>query len=160
VARLADYGWSFDLQVFAGQMDGAAELAASCPRVTFVLQHCGMLEDTSLAGRAGWRAGMARLSREPNVYSKVSGLGTFLHRVDPAHIVLVVAETVALFGASRCLFGSNFPIEKLWSRYGELLAAHRAAVAALPPSERQAIFHDTAARIYRIRTTGQRPRVN
>lgn len=160
VARLADYGWSFDLQVFAGQMAGAADLAAACPAVTFILQHCGMLEDTSPAGRAAWHAGMALLAQQPNVVSKVSGLGTFLHRVDADHIAMIVAETVALFGANRCLFGSNFPIEKLWSRYGELLAAHRAAIAAFPPSEREAIFHDTAARIYRIEPTGRTPRAH
>ena len=62
VARLADYGWSFDLQVFAPQMAGAAELAAACPKVTFVLQHAGMLEDLSRPGWA-WRAGMMRLAR-------------------------------------------------------------------------------------------------
>ena len=50
VAQLADYGWSFDLQVFAGQMAGASELADACPKVTFVLQHAGMLEDLSPAG--------------------------------------------------------------------------------------------------------------
>ena len=52
VARLADYGWTFDLQVFAGQMAGAAELAASAPNVVFILQHAGMLEDT-YRGRMG-----------------------------------------------------------------------------------------------------------
>jgi predicted TIM-barrel fold metal-dependent hydrolase len=45
VAHLADYGWTFDLQAFAAQMPGAAELAASCPDVTFILQHAGMPED-------------------------------------------------------------------------------------------------------------------
>ncbi|MFY8116013.1 MAG: amidohydrolase family protein, partial [Rhabdaerophilum sp.] len=67
VAALAAYGWSFDLQVFAGQMEGAAELAAACPGVTFVLQHAGMLEDRSEAGIAQWRAGMAALAAQPNI---------------------------------------------------------------------------------------------
>ena len=52
VAHLADYGWSFDLQVFAGQMQGAAELADSAPKVTFILQHAGMIEDLSPEGWA------------------------------------------------------------------------------------------------------------
>ena len=56
VAALADYGWSFDLQVFAPQMAGAAQLAAACPKVTFILQHAGMLEDLSEKGRADWRS--------------------------------------------------------------------------------------------------------
>lgn len=99
VARLSDYGWSFDLQVFTPQMPDAAELAEACPKVTFILQHAGMLEDLSPAGRAAWRAGMARLATCPNVVSKLSGLGTFIHRNDPAHIAAVLADTVAIFGA-------------------------------------------------------------
>ena len=150
IARLADYGWSFDLQVFAGQMKGAASLAASCPQVTFVLQHAGMWEDLSPEGRAYWREGMAGLAAEPNVVSKLSGLGTFLHRNDPAHIAEVMRETVAAFGAGRCLFGSNFPIEKLWTRYGDLIAAYLAAADYLSVSDRNAIFAGTARRVYRL----------
>jgi predicted TIM-barrel fold metal-dependent hydrolase len=115
VARLADYGWAFDLQVFAGQMDAALVLVEACPRVNFVLQHAGMLEDTSEQGRAAWRAAMARLAERPNAFAKLSGFGTFLHRMDPAHIRWLTTETVALFGAGRCLFGSKFPIDKLWT---------------------------------------------
>ncbi|MCA3642664.1 MAG: amidohydrolase family protein [Methylobacterium sp.] len=151
VARLGDYGWSFDLQVFAGQMAGAAELAAACPKVTFVLQHAGMLEDLSEAGIAEWRSGMMLLARQPNVVSKLSGLGTFLRRNDPAHIAFIFAETVAMFGASRCLFGSNFPIEKLWTSYADLIAAHRAAAASLPEAEQAQIFAGTARQTYKLR---------
>ena len=151
VARLADHGWSFDLQVFAGQMAGAAELAAACPKVTFVLQHAGMLEDLSEAGIAEWRSGMMLLARQPNVVSKLSGLGTFLRRNDPAHIAFILAETVAMFGASRCLFGSNFPIEKLWTSHADLIAAHRAAAASLPEAEQAQIFAGTARQTYKLR---------
>lgn len=147
VARLADYGWSFDLQVFAGQMAGAAELAAACPDVTFVLQHAGMLEDLSAQGIADWRSGMALLAARPNIVSKLSGLGTFLRRNDPAHITMIARETLALFGRDRCLFGSNFPIEKLWTTYPELFAAHWAAV---PAGDRAAVFSSTAKRVYRL----------
>jgi predicted TIM-barrel fold metal-dependent hydrolase len=150
IGRLADYGWSFDLQVFAAQMPDAADLAEACPRVTFVLQHAGMLEDLSPEGRSEWRAGMVRLAACPNVVSKLSGLGTFLHRNDPAHVADVLRETVRIFGAGRCLFGSNFPVEKLWTSYGALIAAHRDAASSLPEKERRAILHDTAMRVYRI----------
>ena len=150
VARLADYGLVFDLQVFAGQMSGAAELAATCPDVTFVLQHAGMLEDRSPEGRAEWRAGMERLAARPNVFSKLSAFGTFIHRNDPAHIAGIVGETVAMFSADRCLFGSNFPIEKLWTSYEALLNAFLAAAAGLDGAARAAIFEGTAARIYRL----------
>lgn len=150
VALLADYGWTFDLQVFADQMENAAGLAAACPDVMFVLQHAGMLEDFTEAGLARWRAGMRRLGDQPNVVCKLSGLGTFLRQNDPSHIAMVVHETLAFFGAERCLFGSNFPIEKIWTRYGELIAAYRAAIAGHPADVQQAIFVETARRVYRL----------
>ena len=150
VARLGEYGLSFDLQLFAGQMTGGAELAAARPEVTFILQHAGMLEDLSPEGRAAWRAGMAQLAACPNVVSKLSGLGTFIHRNDPTHIASVLNETVALFGAERCLFGSNFPIEKLWTSYRALVEAFRAAIAPLAADQHEAIFRTTATRVYRL----------
>ncbi len=148
VARLADYGWSFDLQVFALQMKAAAGLAAACPEVTFILQHAGMLEDRSPAGRSAWQDGMRRLADQPNVVCKLSGLGTFIHRNDADHIKEIVGQAVTLFGADRCLFGSNFPIEKLWTGYGELIEAYARAVD--DDAARHAIFRDTAARVYRL----------
>ena len=150
VARLADYGYSFDLQVFAPQMAGAAGLAKACPQVTFILQHAGMLEDPSPQGRGAWREGMQRLADCPNVVSKLSGLGTFIHRNDSAHIAEIVAEAVAIFGAERCLFGSNFPIEKLWTGHRELVDAFRAAAAPLGAEQRDAILRTTAIRVYRL----------
>ncbi|MEM9063112.1 MAG: amidohydrolase family protein [Pseudomonadota bacterium] len=150
IAHLASYGWSFDLQVFAPQMEGAAELAAACPDVTFVLQHAGMLEDISKEGFKTWRAGMKTLAAQPNVVTKLSAFGTFLHRNDPDFIAATIQETLKIFGAERCMFGSNFPIEKIWTSYGELFAAFTKATAKLPEETRQFIFNDTAARVYRI----------
>jgi predicted TIM-barrel fold metal-dependent hydrolase len=94
VGLLADYGLAFDLQVFAGQMDGAAELARACPNVTFVLQHSGMLVDLSDDGRTTWKAKMRKLAAERNVTSKLSALGTFIHRNDPAHIERILHDTL------------------------------------------------------------------
>jgi predicted TIM-barrel fold metal-dependent hydrolase len=150
VARLADYGWTFDLQVFAAQMEGAAELAASASKVTFILQHAGMLEDHSDAGRERWRTAMRRLAKCPNVVSKLSGLGTFIHKNDPDHIAAIVRETVAMFGPARCLFGSNFPVEKLWTGYSDMIAAFRAALEPLGEATARAALHDNAVRVYRL----------
>lgn len=147
IGRLADYGFSFDLQVFAGQMPGAAALAAACPDVTFVLQHAGMLEDLSPEGIAAWREGMTHLAAQPNIASKLSGLGTFQRKNDPEQIAFIAGETLALFGAERCLFGSNFPIEKLWTTYAALIDAHRKAV---PEAAQAAVFNETARRVYRL----------
>ncbi len=93
---------------------------------------------------------MTRLAACPNVVSKLSGLGTFIHCNDPAHISEIIADTVAIFGADRCLFGSNFPIEKLWTRYRELVDAHRAATAHLRADQRDAVQRTTALRVYRL----------
>jgi predicted TIM-barrel fold metal-dependent hydrolase len=120
--------------------------------VTFILQHAGMLEDLSPGGRSAWRGGMKRLAACPNIVSKLSGLGTFIHRNDPAHISEIVADTVAIFGADRCLFGSNFPIEKLWTSYRELVDAHRAATTHLRADQRDAVLRTTAVRVYRLDT--------
>lgn len=147
---LADHGWSFDLQVFQSQMADAARLARDNPDTTFVLQHAGMLEDTSPSGRAAWLDGMKRLAGETNIVSKLSGLGTFIHRNDAGHIADIVGQTIALFGADRCLFGSNFPIEKLWTSYADLVAAHRAALAGYPNDVKEAVLNGTATRVYRL----------
>ncbi|CAN5321216.1 amidohydrolase family protein [soil metagenome] len=150
MAHLGNLGLSFDLQVFTSQMADAARLAADFPTVTFILQHAGMLEDTSAAGYDAWLRGMQRLAACPNVVSKLSGLGTFIHANDAAHIAAIVKDTVALFGAERCLFGSNFPIEKLWTSYGDLIAAYRSAVASYTVAEQAQMLHDTAMRVYRL----------
>ncbi|MFO0993750.1 MAG: amidohydrolase family protein [Hyphomicrobiales bacterium] len=150
LAYLSDYDWSFDLQVFESQMRDAAALAHDYPRTTFVLQHAGMLEDLSEEGRARWRDGMALLAQESNIVSKMSGLGTFIHANDQDHIAAIYRDTVSLFGASRCLFGSNFPIEKLWTSYPALVEAHKSAAAQFSADEQRDIFWNTAARVYRI----------
>jgi predicted TIM-barrel fold metal-dependent hydrolase len=150
IRLLAGQGWSFDLQVFTSQMADAARLAKDNRDITFVLQHAGMLEDPSPAGRAAWQEGMKRLAGEENIVSKLSGLGTFIHRNDPAHVEDVALQTVGMFGAGRCLFGSNFPIEKLWTSYADLVTAHRKAIASLPAADQEAILNGTAKRVYRL----------
>ncbi len=150
LARLADYGWLFELQVFSGQMEDAADLVEAFPGLTFVLEHAGMLEDTAPEAMTRWREGMARLAASPNVHTKLSGLGTFIHRNDPDHIARVTGETIDIFGAARCLWGSNFPIEKLWTDYASLVQAARDALAPLGAADRAAVLHDNAARLYRL----------
>lgn len=150
IRRLADYGWTFDLQVFSAQMADAAQLAADNPETIFILQHAGMPEDLSTGGRAAWREGMKRLAEQENVVTKLSALGTFIHRNDPEHIADIVSETIALFGYDRCLFGSNYPIEKLWTSYPDLVAAYRKALAAYPEDAQSAILAGNAERVYRL----------
>lgn len=150
LAEIAARGLVFELQVFTSQMADGARLARDFPDVPFVLLHAGMLEDTSPAGKAAWAEGMKQLAAQPNVHVKLSGLGTFVHACAAAQLAPIVRETVALFGAERCLFGSNFPIEKMWTGYADLLAAYDEATAELGEAARRAIFHDTAKRLYRL----------
>jgi len=149
-AALADRDLTFELQVFASQMEGAARLASDFPKTTFVLQHCGMPEDLSDDGMAAWRANMKQLAAEPNIVAKLSGLGTFLHRNDADHIARISKETIAMFGPSRCLYGSNFPIEKIWTSYPPLIDAFRKALAGYTPAEQADMFYNVAARVYRL----------
>jgi predicted TIM-barrel fold metal-dependent hydrolase len=93
---------------------------------------------------------MRRLATRPNVVTKLSAFGTFIHRNDPAHVERILHDTVALFGPDRCLFGSNFPIENLWTSYPDLMDAFLRAAGDLSAGHRKAIFHDTAARVYRV----------
>jgi predicted TIM-barrel fold metal-dependent hydrolase len=149
-AKLEEYDWLFELQVFAGQMAEGATFVKAFPRTTFVLEHAGMREDRSRDGLRQWREGLKRLADLPNMHTKLSGLGTFLRRNDPQHIADVIGETIEIFGAERCIWGSNFPIEKIWTDYASLVAAVRAAVAHLNDADRKAVLHDNAARLYRL----------
>ena len=148
--ELEKRGLLFELQIFAGQMADAAHLARGFPGVTFVLLHAGMLEDRSAEGWTRWREGMTALAACPNIHVKLSGLGTFEHRCSAALWKPVVEETLSIFGAQRCLFGSNWPIESLWTSYDRIIDVMRECTAALTEEERRAVFHDTAQRIYRL----------
>ena len=95
IGRLADYGLSFDLQVFAPQMADAADLAEVCARRSrscFSTRACSKTcrPPDARNGAQAW----CRLAACPNVSTKLSGLGTFLHRNDPAHVAEIVRETV------------------------------------------------------------------
>ena len=150
LAEVAKRGLAFELQVFASQMANAAALVRAFPGTTFVLMHAGMLEDRSPSGWAAWRAGMKQLAAHENVVTKLSGLGTFERACSVALWRPVIEETLALFGAGRCLFGSNFPIEKLWTSYAALIDVVQSCLDRCTAAERRAVLHDSAARVYGI----------
>ena len=150
IARLADYNWSFDLQIFSEQWVQADNLLKACPNVNFILQHAGMLNDVSEDGWREWRHAMAALAKNSNLFVKLSGLGTFGHCVDFHKMEAIVNKTVEIFGSQRCMFGSNFPIEKIWTTYDELFDAYSKIVANFDSSDVDSIFHDTAQSVYRL----------
>jgi predicted TIM-barrel fold metal-dependent hydrolase len=150
LAMLADHGLLFELQIFTDQMANGARLARSFPDIIFVLEHAGMLEDMTPRGWQLWREGMMALAECPNVNVKLSGLGTFVHACRAEVMGPIVRAAVTMFGADRCFYGSNFPIEKLWTDYDTLYRTFRNTIAHLNESEQVAILHDTAARLYRV----------
>ncbi len=93
---------------------------------------------------------MQALAALPNVSTKLSALSTFARRCAPDIWQPIIDETVAWFGPERCMFGSNFPVEKIWTGYAELFAVFSAGISSLPLQARRAILHDTACRIYRL----------
>lgn len=145
LGALADLGWVFELQVFAGQMADAAALVADFPDMTFVLVHAGMLTSRDETSLRGWREGMAQLAALPNVVVKLTGQGTFVRRLDPEFISFVATETLGWFGPDRAMFGTNFPVEKLWTTMPELVTAWR---NALSTTDQSAVFAGTARRVY------------
>lgn len=149
VARLKDYGLSFDLQLFPAQMKDGLQLVGENPETDFILTHTGMLTDLAEPVVEEWKAGLRTLAKAPNLYAKLSGLGTFVHRNDPQVIGTVVDNAIEILGSDRLMFGSNFPIEKLWTTHAELIAAHRKAVARHGAKAEADIFWNTAERIYR-----------
>ena len=89
--------------------------------------------------------GLERLAALPNVVCKLSGQGTFGRRVDEPLIRLVASTAITLFGARRCMFGSNFPIESLWTDYATLVHVWH---DALDVAVRDDVLAATARRVY------------
>jgi predicted TIM-barrel fold metal-dependent hydrolase len=150
VGRLADLGWLFELQVFPGQMEDAARFVGEFPQTTFVLVHSGMLESTAPDHVAPWREGLARLAEHENVVTKLTGQGTFVHRVDRELLSLVTATTLELFGSRRCMWGTNFPVESIWTDFAGLVGAWRDALGGLPDEVRRDVWGATAERVYAL----------
>jgi L-fuconolactonase len=150
IRRLKDYGLSFDLQLFPAQMKDGLELVAENPETEFILTHAGMLTASDPHTLEQWKEGLRTLAKAPNLSAKLSGLGTFVHRNDAALISLVYDSAIEILGSKRLMFGSNFPIEKLWTSHAELFAAHLAAAEMHSKEDRANIFRDTASRVYRL----------
>ncbi len=143
-------GLVFELQVFPGQYPQTLRLVSSFPSQPFVLLHAGMPDDSSPDALAAWRAGLRDFAKHENVAVKLSGLGTFARRCDETAWRPIIRDTIDIFGPARCMFGSNFPIEKLWTSYAQLLDVFRKSISDLNTEEREFVLRRTAERVYRI----------
>lgn len=152
MSKVAERGLHFELQIFPSQYRDALDLIDRFPGMDFVLLHAGMPDDPAVAARAFWAKGLRAIAERPNVSTKLSALGTFTNRCDADEWATIIHQTVEIFGPRRCIFGSNFPIEKLWTDYASLIAAVRSALGVYTLAEQADILHHNAARLYQLST--------
>ena len=149
-ARLAGHGLSFDLQTPYWHLDAAAELAADFPETRMIVNHTGLPADRGTKGLAAWRAALETVAAQGNVALKISGLGQPGRAWTVAENGPVVRDAIAIFGAGRCMFASNFPVDSLIADYRAIFSGFREIVADFPPDDMAKLFHDNAVRIYRL----------
>jgi len=149
-ARLSGHGLSFDLQIYPGQIKQAAALVRDNDKIPVVIDHSGMPIDRSADDIARWRDGLKALAALPHVSMKISGLGMCDHRWTVDSIRPFVLTMIDIFGPRRCMFGSNFPVDKLYSRFETLFGAFDSITAGFSDGERADMFVHTAERFYRI----------
>lgn len=149
-ALLARHGLSFDLQAYPWQLKGAAELASRHPATMVILNHAGMPYHARGAGLESWRQGMRLLARNANAAVKISGLGMLDWEWTTESIRPLVLETIEIFGVERCMFASNFPVDRLYSSFAELYQSYEEIVRDFTPGEQERLFSSNAERYYRI----------
>jgi predicted TIM-barrel fold metal-dependent hydrolase len=149
-ALLARHGLAFDLQTPWWNLDEAVALARDLPDTTIILNHAGLPTPRDADSLAAWCAAMARFAACPNTVVKLSGLGILGERWTPDSNGWIVRTAIALFGADRTMFGSNFPVDSLCATFTEIVDGFKAILAPLPRAEQQAFFCDTARRVYRL----------
>jgi predicted TIM-barrel fold metal-dependent hydrolase len=157
LAAVAEAGLSFDLQVFPDQLRQAAALAADHSDLPIVLDHAGMPIERDRDALDRWRRDLAVLAAEPGTTVKISALGTNDHRWTVDSIRRIVLDTIDVFGPSRCMFASNFPVDGLYSTFGALYAAFDELTTRFDPDERAELFAGTARRVYRMADRTARP---
>jgi predicted TIM-barrel fold metal-dependent hydrolase len=125
-------------------------LADRHPDVVFVLGHGGMPLQRTPEFLAQWRRGLTELARRDNIVCKVSGFGVGDNEWTPDSVKPLVFTCIETFGIDRCLFASNWPVDKLYSTYGELIATFDALTRDFSESDRDRLFAGTAEQVYRL----------
>jgi len=169
LARLTALGLSLDAWVFHPQLADAVELARSVPDANIIMGHVGgPLGYGPYTGKrdevfAAWKAGILELATCPNVTMKLGGMMMRLAAFDyGAAAAPISSEGLATlwrpyiepcierFGANRCMFESNFPVDKMGIGYGPLWNALKRIAAGASADEKLALFSGTARRAYRL----------
>ena len=168
-AQLRRLDLTFDAWLFHPQLGELADLARSFPDVTIILDHIGApLGVGPYEGRRSevmeiWKRSIAEVAQNENVFVKVGGCGmpnygNSWHERDTPPGSVELAESTApyylhvieQFGVERCMFESNFPVDKASYSYNVMWNSFKRIVADFSDSEKAALFHDTATRAYRI----------
>jgi L-fuconolactonase len=171
VRRLGERGLTYDSMSYFHQIPSFAEVARACPGTTIVFNHLGgpvgvgPYKDRRSEVLAEWRGHMAELAKCPNVYLKLGGIGMPIYglRWDRQEKPPTSAELAAPwqdeirfcidhFGPDRCLFESNFPVDKRGCSYVVLWNTFKRIAAGYSDAEKRDLFHDSAARAYRVPT--------
>ena len=166
---LARMGLSLEGWMFFHQLPDLADFARAVPDLPIILNHVGGLARVGpYAGRddgviATWRSGIAAVADCPNVNIKLGGMGMTRYGFDwHTRDIPVGSEELAgsmapymtycieKFGPDRCMFESNFPVDKVSFSYHVMYNAFKRLSKGYSSSERAAMFHDTAVRVYRI----------
>ncbi|MCR9135292.1 MAG: amidohydrolase family protein [Alphaproteobacteria bacterium] len=145
--NLAVRNLSFDLQLIPELMPATAVLLEQVPELPVVVCHAGSPHDRTAGGLRDWTNSLRHLSRLPNVFCKLSGLGMFEHDWTPRSVQPIVETCLEQFGSHRCMFGSNFPVDSLSSTYAKIVDTYQGLV---PQSDHRTVFGDTARRFYRM----------
>ncbi len=150
VSRLARHGLLLELMLYPYQAEELARLARDFPDQLFIVDHCGSPIDRDRDGMAHWKRGLRLLGSLPNVSIKISALTAYDPSPTQESLGEVVLHCIDRFGVERSMFGSDFPVGRLWTRFDAIFNGFKAIVRDLSEAEQSALFHDNARRVYRI----------
>ena len=150
LASLPSRQLSFDLQLIPEQLGAVADILAEIPDLKVALCHCGSPHDQSEAGLAFWRKGLTRLAELRNVFCKLSGCCMFEQNWNAERVRRTALTALDIFGVNRCMFGSNFPVEKLYVSYQELYTTYLELIDDFSGSEKDALIARNAKWFYRL----------
>jgi L-fuconolactonase len=154
VGLLADFELTFDVCIRSFQLGEVVELVRRRPRVQFVLDHLG--KPSVGVDASTWRRQITELAAMPNITCKLSGLMTEIvagpRTVDA--IGPFLAHALAVFGPTRCLFGSDWPVMTAATTYSDWLEVVSEVVPA--EDDRQEVLAGTAERVYRLPASSSR----
>ena len=151
VAALAEFDLLLDLDCAWEDMSTARDLARSVPQTTVVLEHIGYPREPANPDYfAAWRTGMAAIAEAPNVMCKISGLGMLRPGWTIDELRPWVEHAIDTFGPDRCMFGSNWPIDRLYASYDAYVDAYRELISGYSVAEQALLLTGVAVRVYAI----------